>query len=264
MDEFQQKVVVVTGASEGIGRALCQQLAALGARLVLVARHRQRLLDLAATLPGEHLVLAADLCDEDQCLQVIIDTLAHYHHLDILINNAGITMWSRFDELEDLAVLERLMAVNYLAPARLTHAALPALKAASGQIVVVSSLAGITGVPTRSGYCASKHAVMGLFDSLRIELMDQGVAVTLLCPDFVVSEIHKRAIGCDGQALGVTPMQEAKIMTSDECAAMMLPAIAGRHRQLIMSRRGRLGRWLKLIKPLWIDKLAKKAIESGH
>ncbi|QDF68422.1 SDR family oxidoreductase [Shewanella sp. SNU WT4] len=264
MDEFNQKVVLVTGASEGIGRALCQQLAAKGARLVLVARNRQRLEELAAELKGEHLVLSADLSDALQCQQVILDALNHYQRLDILINNAGITMWSRFDELQDLAILERLMTVNFMAPANLTHAALPALKQCRGQIVVVSSLAGITGVPTRSGYCASKHAVMGFFDALRIELMDHGVAVTILCPDFVVSQIHKRAIGHDGKALGASPMQEDKIMTSAECAALMLPAIAARKRLLIMSRRGRLGRWLKLIKPQWIDKLAKKAIVSGH
>ena len=123
---------------------------------------------------------------------------------------------------------------------------------------------GLTGVPTRSGYAASKHAVIGFFDSLRIELVDDNVAVTVICPDFVVSQIHKRALDGAGNPLGKSPMQEAKILTAEQCANMMLPVIATRGRQLITSLRGRLGRWLKLIAPGLIDKIARRAIASGH
>ncbi|WP_394203966.1 SDR family oxidoreductase [Shewanella waksmanii] len=268
MQQLHDKVVIITGASEGIGRALAKAMAPLGCQLLLTARNQQRLDSLANEIAtnGYPLptVCSADVTDTSQCQQLIDTCMATYGRLDILINNAGMTMWSRFDELSDLSILDKLMQVNYIAPARLTHCALPSLKASQGQVVVVASVAGLTGVPTRSGYAASKHAVMGFFDSLRIELADDNVAVTTICPDFVVSEIHKRALDGQGQPLGATPMQEAKIMTADACAQMMLPVIAKRHRTMITSVRGRLGRWVRLIAPKFIDNIARKAIASGH
>lgn len=173
-------------------------------------------------------------------------------------------MWSRFDELEDLSVLSQIMQVNYLGPAYLSHAAIPYLKKSQGQIVAVASITGMTGVPTRSGYAASKHALIGLFDSLRIELSDDNVAVTVICPDFVVTQTHKRALDAHGKPLGETPMQESKIMTAEKCAELMLPVIAQRKRLLITSLRGRVGRFFKIIAPGLIDKIAKKAIASGR
>lgn len=258
------EVVLLTGASEGIGRALAKQLSAKGARLMLVARNQARLDSLIAELPGEAVAFALDLTELDRLPELIAATLAHYGRLDRLILNAGITMWSRVEDLTDLSVLERVMRVNYLATAHLAHAALPALKQSRGHYAVVSSLTGLTGVPTRSGYCASKHAVMGFFDALRIELRGTGVDVTLLCPDFVVTQTHKRAMGADGQALGETPMQESKIMTADACAAQMIKAIEKRQRLWLGSARGRLGRWLKLLAPGLIDALAARAIERRH
>lgn len=279
MEGLQDKVVVITGASEGIGRALALALAQSGARLVLSARNEARLGSLADEIAQlsdsvqqvqpvdsvpSPLVFAADVTHPAQCEALIQATIAHYGRLDILINNAGMTMWSRFDALSQLGVLDEVMRVNYLGPAYLTHAALPYLKASHGQIVVVASVAGLTGVPTRSGYAASKHAVIGFFDSLRIELAEDGVAVTVICPDFVVSQIHKRALDGEGKPLGVSPMQESKILTAEACAQMMLPVIARRGRLLITSLRGRLGRWLKLIAPGLIDRIARRAIASGH
>ncbi|QYK05662.1 SDR family oxidoreductase [Shewanella zhangzhouensis] len=270
MDGLMDKVVILTGASEGIGRALARELARLGCHLVLTARSETRLQSLALELAQEQgaqadvLVHSADLTHAHECRELIDVCIARFGRLDILINNAGMTMWSRFDELEDLAILEQIMAVNYLAPARLTHMALPHLKQSRGQVVAIASVAGLTGVPTRSGYAASKHAVMGFFDSLRIELADDDVAVTVICPDFVVSQIHKRALDGKGNPLGTTPMKEDKIMSAEACAAAMAPAIACRERLLIMSRRGRLGRWVRLLWPSLIDKLARKAIAGGH
>ncbi|MGE6650938.1 SDR family oxidoreductase [Shewanella colwelliana] len=268
MQELKDKVVIVTGASEGIGRALVKALAPIGCKLVLTARNQQRLDSLAQAISSnsshQPLVFAADITDPLACQALISATVEHFGQLDILINNAGMTMWSRFDELHDLSILNKVMQVNYLAPAYLTHSALPHLKVTQGQIVVVASVAGLTGVPTRSGYSASKHAVMGFFDSLRIELSDDNVAVTILCPDFVVSEIHKRALDGQGNPLGKSPMQENKIITAAQCAQMMLPAIAGRKRLMITSWRGRLGRFVRLIAPGLIDKIARKAIASGH
>ncbi|MBY5992157.1 SDR family oxidoreductase [Ferrimonas balearica] len=261
---MEGKVVLLTGASEGIGRALAQSLSAQGARLMLVARNRERLEALVAELPGEAMAYPLDLTEFERLPQLVADTLAHFGRLDIALLNAGVTMWSTVAELEDLSVLDRVMRVNYLANAHLAHAVLPALQQSRGQYAVVSSLTGLTGVPTRSGYCASKHAVMGFFEALRVELRGSGVDVTLLCPDFVVTQTHKRAMGADGSPLGQSPMQEGKIMTAEQCAEKMLRAIEGRQRLWLGSWRGRLGRWLKLLAPGVIDRMASRAIARRH
>jgi short-subunit dehydrogenase len=170
------------------------------------------------------------------------------------------TMWARFDALADLAPLERLLAVNYLGAAHMTAAALPYLKNSRGLIVAVASIAGLTGVPERTGYAASKHAMVGFFESLRIELRGSGVDVTIVAPDFVKSELHKGALGADGRPLGSTPMDEPHIMTSERCAQLIAGAMSRRQRLLITSRRGRLGRWARLVAPALVDRIAARAI----
>jgi short-subunit dehydrogenase len=144
-----------------------------------------------------------------------------------------------------------------------TFYALPHLKASRGQIVAVASLAGLTGVPTRTGYAASKHALFGFFDSLRIELRGTGVDVTMVAPDFVVSEIHRRALGPDGRPVGRTPMQESRIMTAERCAALIAQAMERRRRLVVLSPRGRFGRWARLVVPGLVDRLAAKAVREG-
>jgi short-subunit dehydrogenase len=128
--------------------------------------------------------------------------------------------------------------------------------------VGLSSVAGITGVPTRTAYSASKHAMFGFFDSLRIEVAPYGVSVTMAAPDYVLSEIHRRALGKDGQPLGASPLQEDQIMTSAECARLIIEAMERRQRLLLTSTRGKVGRWLKLIAPGLMDKIAAKAISD--
>ena len=265
MTAFSGQVVILTGASEGIGRALALSLAEQRASLVLASRNRQRLEDLARLCRdrgAEVLVVATDVGEEAQCAALVDATLERFGRLDVLINNAGATMWSRLDELSDVGVLETLMRVNYLGAAWLTRRALPALKASRGRIVAISSLAGLAGVPTRTGYAASKHAMFGFFDSLRIELRPHGVSVTIVAPDFVVSEIHRRAVGPDGRPLGETPMDESRIMSSEECARLILRATESRRRLAITSGRGHLLGWLKLVAPGLVDRLAARAIRE--
>jgi len=173
-------------------------------------------------------------------------------------------MRARFDELAEPSIFERIMRVNYLGPVWITRYALPHLETSRGRIVVVSSLAGLTGVPTRTGYAASKHALHGFFDSLRCELRGSGVSVTLVCPDFVVSEIHHRALGPDGRPLGTSPLQEAKIMTAADCAAAILRAARRRRRLVLLSTRGRVGRWVRLFAPGLIDRIAIRAVARGR
>ena len=267
MNEYSNKVVIITGASEGIGRALALELSQQGAKLAISARNKDRLEELASEchdLGAETLVLPADVTIESECRRMIETTAQHWGRIDILVANAGRTMWAKLEELEDSSVLESIMAVNYFGAVYCTRAALPWLLESRGRIVAVASIAGLTGVPARSGYCATKHAMVGFFDSLRIELADRGVTVTVVAPDFVVSKIHRRALDGKGTPLGETPMQEDKIMTAEDCARMMATAIARRKRLLITSRRGKLGRWLKLVWPGLIDRIAKKAIEQRY
>lgn len=267
MAAYAGKTVVVTGASQGIGRALCLALAPQRPRLVLAARDEERLgeaADACRALGAEALVARADVSSQADCDRLVAETVARFDGLDVLVCNAGISMWSRFDEVRDLSIYESLMRVNYLGCVYLTHAALPHLKKARGQIVAVASLAGLTGVPTRTGYAASKHAVMGFFDSLRIELEGTGVSVTIVAPDFVVSEIHRRSVGPDGRPLGETPMQEARLMTAEACAARIVAAMEGRRRLAILSFRGRIGRFVRLVAPGLIDRIAARAVRRGR
>jgi short-subunit dehydrogenase len=260
------KSVIITGASTGIGRALCLALAPQRPRLVLAARDAARLEETAAgcrALGAEALVVPTDVTSEAACAALVSRTVEAFGGVDVLVNNAGAGMLARFDELQDLSVYESLMKVNYLGCVYPTWHALPHLKKSRGQIVAVASLAGLTGVPTRTGYAASKHAVFGFFDSLRVELLGSGVDVTIVAPDFVVSEIHKRAIGPDGRPLGTSPMQESKIMTAEECARLMVAAMERRQRLLITSFRGRAGRFVRLLLPGFIDRIALKAVREG-
>ena len=264
---MKDRRIILTGASEGIGRALALALASRGARLALAARDRERLESLAQecrTRGGEALAVPTDVTNQQDLEWLVAETVKSFGGLDAVIHNAGITMWSRFDALQDFTIFERIMEVNYLAPVRLTALTLPHLRQSRGLIVAIASLAGLTGVPERSGYAASKHAMIGFFDSLRIELAGTGVDVSVVAPDFVVSEIHKRAIGPDGEPLGASPMMQRKIMTADECAARIVRAMEKRQRLLLMSRRGRLGRWLKLLAPAVIDRIAARAIRQRH
>src|SRR5215469_15158959 len=265
MDTFTGKTVLITGASEGIGRALALALAPEKPRLALNARNEARLAAAAreCTARGaEVLALPGDVARQEDCAQLVAGTLARFGGLDALVNNAGITMWSRFDEISDLSVFARLLAVNYLGAVYTTAAALPHLKATHGLIVAVASLAGITGVPERTAYAASKHAMVGFFESLRIELSGSGVDVTIVAPDFVVSELHRRAIGPDGAPLGKTPMQESRIMTPEDCARLIMGAMRRRDRLLITSVRGWVGRWARLIVPATVDRIAARAIRE--
>jgi len=260
---FRDRVVIITGASEGIGRALALVLAAQAPRLVLAARNAERLDELvqACRAAGaDAIAVPTDVSDESACRRLIEAAVGQHGRIDVLVNNAGSTMWGRFDALASSDIFERLLRVNFLGAVYCTRYALPHLRETRGRIVAVASVAGFTGLPERSAYAASKHAVVGFFDSLRIELAGTGVSVTVVAPDFVASQHHRRAIGADGAPLGTTPMQESRIMSAEECARRIVPAIERRQRLLVTSTRGKLARWLKLVAPPLVDRLAADAI----
>ncbi|MCH7508289.1 MAG: SDR family oxidoreductase [Proteobacteria bacterium] len=263
MPDFANKTIIITGASEGIGRALALELAPQAPRLVLAARNRERLESLAKECEAAGattLVCRCDITGKADCETLVRNSIDRFGQIDILVNNAGATMWAEFSEVSDLLVFRELMDINYLGAVYCTHFALPYLLESRGLIVAVASLAGLTGVPSRTGYAASKHAMVGFFDSLRIELRTTGVGVCIIAPDFVVSQIHRRARKGDGEIMGDTPMQEARIMSAEDCAALIAGAMRKRQRLLITSVRGKLGRWLKLIAPTLIDRIAERAI----
>jgi short-subunit dehydrogenase len=267
MAPLRDKVIIVTGASEGIGRALCLALAEQRPRLVVAARNRDRLDTLRVELERsgvETLVQAVDLTRMEDCRALIAAAADRWGAVDVLVNNAGRTMWSLLEELRDPGILESLMRVNYLGAAWCTYFALPHLMRSRGRIVAVSSVAGLNGVPTRSGYAASKHALFGFFNSLRIELQASGVTVTMVAPDFVLSEIHRRAFGPEGTPLGHSPLQAGRVMSAETCARLMVDAMVRRRRLLITSRRGRIGRILSLLAPALVDRIAARAIRQKH
>ncbi len=266
MVKFNDKVVIITGASEGIGRALSLKFAKQKAKVVIAARNEKRLNELKneiESLGASALLVPTDVTNKNACKKLIESTIEEYGQIDVLVNNAGRTMWTPFEDIEDLSIFKQIMDLNYLGCVYCTYYALKYLKKSNGQIVGVSSVSGLNGVPSRTAYAASKHAMFGFFDSLRIELKDTGIAVTMIAPDFVLSEIHKRALDGSGNSLGKSPMQESKIMTSDECSLMIMNAIEKRDRLLITSLRGKLGRWMKLILPSVVDKIAAKAIKEA-
>jgi NAD(P)-dependent dehydrogenase (short-subunit alcohol dehydrogenase family) len=266
MSGYAGKVVIVTGASQGIGKALCLELARQRPRLVLAARDEPALVAvaaLAAARGAETLVVPTDVSDADSCRALVEAAVARFGGIDVLVNNAGVGMLARFEDVTDLSQYERLMRVNYLGSVYPTFHGLAELKRSRGQIVAVSSLAGLCGVPMRSAYAATKHAQIGFFDSLRIELRESGVAVTLIAPYFVQSEIRKRSAGSDGRRLEASPIRESEIMSAEECARQIVRAMAKRQRILVMTLKGKLGRWLGLAFPGLVDAIAAAAVRKG-
>ncbi len=263
---FKDNVVILTGASSGIGKELAFQLANQGARLALGARNTEALNTVAAECRAHGasaLVVPTDVTDETQCRQLIEQTVKEYGRIDTLINNAGIGMWARVDQVQDLSAFERVMKINYLGSVYCTYYALPYLKRTRGRIAAVSSLAGKTGVPARSGYAASKHALVGFFDSLRIEVAADGVTVTIAYPDFVATGARFRNLGADGKPVVNAPPYAANTMTGETCARLMLRGIAKRQREVFVSLRGKISPLAKLVAPGLVDRAAYRATEKG-
>ncbi len=264
---MKDKVITITGASKGIGAELARQLAAKGAKLVLAARSEKELEEVAAAckkLGASVVTVKADVTSERDCQAIIAGALVAFGRLDALVNNAGATMWARFEDIEDMEILKRIMDVNYMGAVYCTKHALPLLKQSKGLLVGISSLAGRTGVPTRTGYSAAKHAMTGFFDSLRIELEDSGVAVTMIYPGFVATGIRENATGPDGKPILVSPVKEGEVMSVEDCARRIVTAMERREREVVMTARGKIGLFLKLIAPSLIDRIARRAVEKGR
>ena len=261
-DAFRDQVVIVTGASAGIGRSLALQLAGQGAKVAIAARRTERLEQVAVECRqrgGEVLVLPADVSDETQCKALIEKTIAAFGRLDMLINNAGLAASALFDEFPDLKLFKQTMDINFYGAVYCTYYALPHLKKTHGRIVAVSSVGGKAAIPYNTPYCASKYAMHGFYDSLRMELYQQGVSCTVVCPWWVVTEFHESQMDKNGAPRGSRgrAMYTKKMMTADQCAQIVLDAAVKRRREVLM-RPGDLAIWLKVISPGFVDWLAVK------
>ena len=257
MFSVKEKVVVITGASSGIGMACARLFAAHGARLVLAARREDRLLALKKEIThngGVALAVKTDVSIEEDCRNLIGTTIGEFGRIDILINNAGISMRARFIDL-DLAVIRRLMDVNFWGTVYCTKYALPHLLAVKGRLVAVSSIAGFKGLPGRTGYSASKFAMNGLIETIRIEHLKSGLHVMLVAPAFTKSEIRMHALEKDGKAQGSSPLDEAHLMKPEWVAKRMYWGLQLNRRNIIIGLEGQLLILLQPIIPKIIDRL---------
>lgn len=256
--DFKNKVVIITGASSGIGKSCAEEFAKRGAHLVLAARQYVTLCEITADLEKTYSIRAiavqADVSREEDCKLVVKQALVTFDRVDILVNNAGLSMRALFNEL-DLSVLRNLMDVNFWGTVYCTKYALPEILKTKGSIIGVSSIAGYRGLPGRTGYSASKFAMNGFMESLRTELLKSGVHVMVACPGFTTSNIRVAALASDGLAHGETSMEEGKMMTSEEVAVRIVDGIAARKRTLVMTGQGKLTVWINKLLPGLADKL---------
>jgi NADP-dependent 3-hydroxy acid dehydrogenase YdfG len=258
MSDFNNKVVVITGASSGIGYALAIAALQQGSKVAVCARSLHKLQEVFATASSDKLLLhAADVSKEADCAGFIQAVTAQWGGVDVLINNAGISMRALFDEV-DLSVLKELMDINFWGTVYCTKYALPYIQQRKGVIVGVSSIAGYRGLPARTGYSASKFAMQGFLESLRTELLHTGTHVMWVCPGFTASNIRNVARSADGSQQGETPLEESKLMQADAVANVILQAISARKRTVVMTGQGKLTVWLNKLFAAFTDKQVYK------
>ena len=256
--DFKNKVVIITGASSGIGKSCAEEFAKRGANLVLAARQYVTLCEFTAELEKNYgikaLAVQVDVSKETDCEHMVKQALLTFGKIDILVNNAGISMRALFNEA-DLSVLKSLMDVNFWGTVYCTKYALPEILKTKGTVIGVSSIAGYRGLPGRTGYSASKFAMNGFMESLRTELLHSGVHIMVACPGFTTSNIRVASLAKDGTSQGESSMDEGKMMSSEEVAVRIVDGIAARKRTLVMTGQGKLTVWLNKLLPALADKL---------
>lgn len=261
--EIKDKVAVVTGASSGIGLAAVKEFATAGARVVLAARSAEKLNEIVRELEMQYpsgsgssrfLAVPTDVCREEDCKNLIEKAVEAYQKIDILVNNAGISMRALFKDL-DLSVIRQLMDVNFWGTVYCTKYALPYLLQTKGSVVGVISIAGFKGLPARTGYSASKFAVYGFLDTLRVEHLHDGLHVMIFAPGFTASNIRNVALTADGSRQGETPRDEDKMMSAEEVARRMLVGIRKEKAQIILTPIGKITVLLNKFFPRLVDRL---------
>jgi short-subunit dehydrogenase len=254
---MKDKVVIITGATSGIGRALAYECASRGARLVISGRNYEKLIEIAEDILKSGikvLPVKADVSIEDDCRNLIARAIEKFGTIDVLINNAGMSMRALFEEVE-LDVLRKLMDTNFWGTVYCTKYALPGLLKSHGSLVGVSSIAGYKGLPGRTGYSSSKFAMMGLLEVIRIENMKKGLHVLIAAPGFTASNIRNVALAKDGSQQGETPLDESKLMPAETVAYEIANAIEKRKRTLILTTTGKMTVLLNKLFPSFMDKM---------
>ena len=256
MDFFAGKVAVITGGSSGIGLATARLLADRKAKLVIAARSMDRLVEAASELAKktEVLPVRTDVQSEADCRNLIDKAVERFGRIDILVNNAGVSMRAMFRDL-DLSVIRRSIDVNFYGTVYCTKYALPYLLESKGTVVGVISVAGFKGLPGRTGYSASKFAVYGFLDALRVEHLYDGLHVMLFAPGFTASNIRKSAMTADGSPQGESPRDEGKMMTAEQCARHMLSGIRRRKRRMVLTLLGKITVFFNKFSPGFVDRV---------
>lgn len=254
---MKDKVIIITGASSGIGRALAEQFNRLEAKLVIAARTEEALDLLANELRDsgcEVVAIKTDVSQEEECKRLIEEAVKRFGKIDILVNNAGVSMRAIFEEVE-LSVIKKVMDINFWGAVYCTKFALPFLLKSKGSLVGISSIAGYKGLPGRSGYSASKFALQGFLEVIRIENMKKGLHVLIACPGFTASNIRFSALAGDGSRQGESPRDEAKMMSADEVAIRIIRSIGRRDDRVIMTTQGKLTVWINKFFPKLMDRM---------
>ncbi len=257
MSAFINKIVVITGGSEGIGKALVDFFLSHAAKVATCGRNYDKLYHLQQTQAGKPLMIhTADVSKEQDCQNFIDAVIKNFGTIDILINNAGISMRAELNDVE-LDAIRKVIDINFWGTVYCTKFALPYIIKQKGSIVGVSSIAGFRGLPGRSGYSASKFAVNGFLESLRTEMLDSGVNVMWVCPGFTTSNIRNAALNKFGKAHGETAMDEGKMMSAEECARHIATAIEKRKRTLVLTFTGKRTVFLNKLFPKLADKFTR-------
>ena len=254
---LKSKIVVITGASSGIGEAMAKLYAQMGAKVVLGARSGEKLKALSEQIVSEGGQAAwcqTDVTKAEDCKRLIDTAVENFGGIDILICNAGISMRAIFDDV-DLSVLHRLMDVNFWGTVYCSKYALPYLQASKGSLVGISSVAGLHGLPGRTGYSASKYAMTVLLETIRIENIKKGLHVMIACPGFTASNVRFSALVADGSQQGSTPREEGKMMTAEQVAKIVARGIARRRRLCLMEAEGRATHFVKKFAPKFLDRM---------
>lgn len=254
---MKNKVVIITGGSSGIGRACAFAFGMAGCRVVITGRDAARLAETAQELAARNITclpVVSDVSQEADVKRIIDETVKAYNRIDILINNAGISMRALFEDL-DLSVIRQVMDINFWGTVYATKYALPYITDAKGSIIGISSIAGYRGLPGRTGYSASKFAMQGFLEALRTELLPKKVHVLVACPGFTASNIRNTALAANGNVQGESPRDEAKMMTAEEVADQILKATIERKRDLVMTFQGKFTVFLNKWFPALADKL---------
>jgi dehydrogenase/reductase SDR family member 7B len=254
---MKNKVVIITGGSSGIGKALAERFGEEGSRILITGRNQQGLDITVNELRKRNIDIhgfQADVSNEHDNKAMAEEAVRLFGTIDILINNAGISMRALFSEV-DMEVVKKVMDINFYGALYATKYCLPEIKKNKGSIVGISSIAGFLGLPGRTGYSSSKFALNGFLGVLRTELLDTGVHVLTACPGFTASNIRKHALTKNGQEQGESPRIEEKMMTAEECAYHIYRAVVRRKRTLVLTGQGKLAVWLNKWWPSMAERL---------